>query len=392
MKSRILVYGVDGFMGALASRAAMRAGLSHVAGGRAIAGVAQHAAALAKEAKGGMPPAEPRTFTLGNAERIAAQLDDVGVLVNCATLEGDDMRSLVVSCIATGTHLIDLSAGRAHVAALAGFDEAAQKAKTMLMAGAGFDFAAADAVAMRLAQILPGARAVTLAVKQGHRTMEEAARLVAAMREEGEMLKNGQFVPARAGERTIEVDFDAGPEKAWLAPWRGEAMAARHRGIYSTVEAYEALPEKAARALEAGTMAHRLFRRGWGLKRLERRLSNGRLNPSAAELKNGRAFVWGEARHPDGRIRRARLETPEPHVYSAETAILIARRVLAGACRGDTGRRLARNSRTRRGDGRRGRAPRRAGRGARKSLSFIPRRSSSVPTACRNIRARSSGS
>ena len=53
MKSRILVYGVDGFMGALTSHTAWRAGLSHVAGGRAIAGVAQHATALAKEARAG---------------------------------------------------------------------------------------------------------------------------------------------------------------------------------------------------------------------------------------------------------------------------------------------------------------------------------------------------
>ena len=198
----------------------------------------------------------------------------------------------------------------------------------MLMAGAGFDFAAADAVAVRLAQILPGARAVTIAVKRGPRTMEEAARLVAAMREEGETLKNGQFVPARAGERTIEVDFDEGPEKAWLAPWRGEAMAARHRGIFSTLEAYEALPEKAARVLEPGTMANRLFRRGWGVKRLERRLANGRLAPGRKDLQDGRAVVWGEARHPDGRVRRARLETPQTHVYSAEAAVLIARRAL----------------------------------------------------------------
>lgn len=335
MTSRILVYGVDGFMGALTSHAAWRAGLSHIAGGRAIAGVAQHAAALAKEAGAGKGagPAEPRTFTLGNAERIAGQLDDVGVVVNCENLEGDDLRSLVVACIATGTHLVDLSADRACVAALAAFDEAAGKAKTMLMAGAGFDFAATDAVSVRLAQILPGARAVTLAVKRGPRTMTEAAWLVAAMREEGETLKNGQFVAARAGERTIEIAFDEGPEKAWLAPWRGEAMAARHRGIYSTLETYEVLPEKAARALEEGTMAYRFFKRGWGLKRLERKLARGKVAPGKAELRDGRAVVWGEARHPDGRIRRARLETPETHVYSAEAAVLLARMALDGAAK-----------------------------------------------------------
>lgn len=335
VKSRILVYGVDHFMGALTSRAAMRAGLAHVAAGRNIAPVAQHAAALAREtaADEGAVLAEPRTFTLGDAARIGAQLDDVSVVVNCAPLDGGDLATLMQACMTTGTHYIDLAASRAHVAALVAEDEAARRAKVLLMAGAGFDFAAADAVAARLAYMLPGARAVTLAVKRGTLTQAEARALVAALRETGETVKNGQFVPARAGERTLEVDFDKGPETAWLAPWRGEAMAARHRGGYSTVESYEVLPEKAARALEPGTFANRMFRRGWGLKGLERKLSRGQLSPTSAELKRGRAVIWGEARTPDGQVRRARLETPEPHLYSAEAAILLARRAAEGAAK-----------------------------------------------------------
>lgn len=333
MKSRILVYGVDNFMGALTSRAAMRAGLSHVAAGRNIAPVAQHAAALAREAASdgsdAAPLAEPRTFSLGNTGRIASQLDDVGVLVNCATLDGKDLATLLDACMATGTHYLDLGAGRDNVAALVAQDERAREAKVMLMAGAGFDFAAADAVAARLAYILPAARAVRLAVKRSALTAEEAKRLVAALREPGETVKNGQFVPAKAGEKTLEIDFDKGPETAWLAPWRGEAMAARHRGGYSTIESYEVLPEPAARALEPGTWAHRFFKRGWGLKRLERKLARGRLSPTSEELKRGRAVIWGEARTPDGIVRRARLETPAPHLYSAEAAILLARRALA---------------------------------------------------------------
>lgn len=332
MKSRILVYGVDHFMGALTSRAAMRRGLSHVAAGRNIAPVAQHAAALARES-GGAALAEPRTFSLGDEARVAAQLDDIGAVVNCAPLEGEDFERLLSACMNTGTHYLDLSADRERVTALTARDEAAQKAKVMLMAGAGFDFAAADAMAARLAHILPGARAVTLAVKRAHYTAAEAKRLVAALRETGEHIKNGQIVPARAGDRIIEVDFDKGPERAFLAPWRGEALAARHRGGYSTIESYEVLPEKAAQALEAGSWANRFFRRGWGLKRLERKIGRGRLSPTAAEMKQGRAVIRGEARTPDGKIRRARLETPEPHVYSAEAAVVLAVCALTGGAR-----------------------------------------------------------
>ena len=331
MKSRILIYGVDGFMGALASRAAMARGVAHVAAGRNIAGVAQHAAAVAKET--GEAIAEPRTFTLGDKARIAAQLDDVGVVVNCAGLKGEDMLALLDACLETGTHYIDMTSERGHVAALAAHDEVAKRAKTMVMAGAGFDYAAVDAVAERLAQILRGARAVTIAVKRGPPTLGEAQRLVAALRAEGETVKNGQFVPAKPGERTVEVDFGEGPEVAHLAPWRGETTGARHRGTYSTMESYEVLPERAVRVLERGKLGARLFARGWGVKRLERKLSKGRLSPTAAELKNGRATVWGEARSPDGGRVRARLETPEAHLYSAEAAVLLARRTLQGAAK-----------------------------------------------------------
>lgn len=338
MKSRILVYGVDGFMGTLVSRAAARAGLGHIAAGREIAGVAQHAASLTKEmaeeraaAGGNAVVVEPRIFAPGNAERAASQLDDVAVLVNCMP-ESEPRDKLLIASIATATHYIDLACGRKHVAALMARDDDARKAGMLVLAGAGFDFAAIDAVAARLAYILPGARAVTLAVKRGPLTRAEAGQLVAALREPGETVKNGQIVSAMAGERRIEVDFDRGPETALLAPWHGLTLATRHRGDYSTVESYEALPAAAMRALERGSWAHSFLKRGWGLKRLERRSAGGPPSP-VADPAQARAIVWGEARTPDGMARRARLETPDPHLYSAEAAILLARQVLDGKAR-----------------------------------------------------------
>jgi short subunit dehydrogenase-like uncharacterized protein len=328
VKSRILIYGVDGFTGALASRAAARRGIFHVAGGRNIAGVAQHAAAISRETKNTL--AEPRTFTLADKKRISRALDDIAVVVNAAPLEGAAMLSLIDACIETGTHYIDVTSDCVQVAAIATHDETARGAGVMVMAGAGFDFAAIDALAERLAQILRGARAVTIAVKRGAPTLDEARHLVAALAGKGATVKNGQFVPARPGERKVEVDFGEGPQIAHLAPWRGEVVATRHRGTYSTIESYEVLPPRAIRALEKRGIKAKLFARGWGVKRLERKLSQGRLSPTAAQLKKERAYVWGEARTPDGARCRARLETPHAHLYSAEAAVVLARAAVAG--------------------------------------------------------------
>lgn len=328
MKSRILIYGVDGFTGALASRAAARRGISHVAGGRNIAGVAQHAAAISKETKTTL--AEPRTFTLADKKRISTALDDIAVVVNAAPLEDTAMLLLIDACIETGTHYIDLTSDRAQIASIATHDETARSAGIVVMAGAGFDFAAIDALAERLAQILRGARAVTIAVKRGAPTLDEARHLVAALTREGATVKNGQFVPARPGEKSLEVDFGEGPETAHLAPWRGEVVATRHRGAYSTIESYEVLPARAIRVLEKRGLKAKLFARGWGVKRLERKLSQGRLSPTAAQLKKERAYVWAEACTPDGVKCRARLETPHAHLYSAEAAVVLARAAITG--------------------------------------------------------------
>lgn len=329
MKSRILIYGVDGFKGALASQAAARRGISHVAGGRNIAGVAQHAAAISRETKTTLV-AEPRTFMLADKKRISAALDDIAVVVNAAPLEDVAMLSLIDACIETGTHYIDLTSDRAQVASIATHDETARSAGVMVVSGAGFEFAAIDALAERLAQILRGARAVTIAVKRGAPTVDEARHLVAALMREGATVKNGQFVPARPGEKSVEVNFGEGLETAHLAPWRGEIVAARHRGAYSTIESYEVLPARAICVLEKRGLKAKLFARGWGVKRLERKLSQGRLSPTAAQLKKERAYVWAEARTPDGVRCRARLETPHADLYSAEAAVVLARAAVTG--------------------------------------------------------------
>ena len=327
MKTRLVVYGVDEYQGALVSRCAAGRGIAHVGAGRDIARVAAHANALAS---GDTRIVEPRVFGLGHEGRIAAQLDDAAVIVNCATPQGETARPLVDAALATGTHYVDLCSTGPLVAALMARDAEAMVAGVSLVAGAAFDFAAADAMAARLATSLPTARALTLAVKRGGLSHAEARELVAAVRRRGDIVKNGQFVETEPGERTFDVDFGAGPEAAAVAPWRGEIVGWRRRGPYSTIESYEVLPPPLARAMKRGGFAHFLFRRGWGLRALERRLARDREGPGEAELARGRAVVWGEALTPDGKVRRARLETPAPALYTAEVVLCVARKLAEG--------------------------------------------------------------
>lgn len=328
MKTRLAIYGVDEYQGALMSRRAAARGICHIGAGRDIARVATHANATLS---GKEHPVEPRVFGLGDVSRIASQLDDVAVLINCATPFGETAAPLIAAAFATGTHYLDLGSSAPHLASVMARDADAVAAGVTLMSGVSFDFAAAEAVAARLATLLPMARALTLAAKRANLSRAEARELVAALRRPGEVAKNGQLVRAMPAARMVDVDFGKGPERAALAPWRGEAVACRRRLPYSSIETFEVLPAPLARLMRRGTLAHFLFRRGWRAASLERRLAHGREGIPEAELQRARAVVWGEARTPDGRVRRARLETPAAPIFGADAALLIAQRLVEGA-------------------------------------------------------------
>ncbi|MCE9649594.1 MAG: saccharopine dehydrogenase NADP-binding domain-containing protein [Parvibaculum sp.] len=327
MKARLLLYGVDDFAGALISRRAAATGLVHIAAGRDIARVAAHANALSKTHAG---LAEPRIFGLGDKSRLADQLDDVAVLVNCSPRVSETAPALIDACLATHTHYLDLCSKTLDLSQVSTRDSEARAAGITLVPGANFDVAAADAMSARLATMLPSARILTVAVRRSALSRSEAHDLVEACRAPGNVLKDGELVAAVAAERSVHVDFGDGEETAFLAPWRCESLAASRRGPYTSVDAFEVFPPALMRAAARAGLRRWMFRRGIRLAALERKLSGRREGPTQRQLEKSRSVVWGEARAADGSVRRARLETPAAHLYTADASLLIARALLAG--------------------------------------------------------------
>jgi short subunit dehydrogenase-like uncharacterized protein len=329
MKARLLLYGVDEFAGALISRRAAMSGFAHIAAGRDIARVAAHANALSKTHTG---LAEPRIFGLGDKSRLAAQLDDVAVIMNCCPPFSETAPALLEACLATRTHYLDLSANRFDLAQVLARDDEARQAGIVLAPGANFDVAAPDALSARLATMLPSARRLTVAVSRDLHSRAEAHDLVESCRVAGELLKDGNAVAAAPAARHLEIDFGKGGETAFLAPWRCESLAAQRRGPYTTVESFEVLHPALLRRMTRAGLRRWMFRRGMRRTALERKISGRRDGPTPRRLAKSHAAVWGEALGPDGNVRRARLETPAAHLYTADAALLIARNLLDGKC------------------------------------------------------------
>lgn len=327
MKSRLLLYGVDNYAGALISRRAAAAGFAHIAAGRDIARVASHANALSKIRAGTV---EPRIFGLADKSRLASQLDDVAVLVNCSPLFSQTAPALIDACLASQTHYVDLCSKRLDLSQVLARDSEARQAGIVLVPGIDFDVAAADAMSARLATMLPTARNLTIAVSRNLFSRAEAHDLVEACRVSGDVLKDGKPIEASPADRRLDIDFGSGEETSFLAPWRCESLAAQRRGPYATVESFEVLHPALTRAITRAGLRRWMFRRGMRLAALTRKIAGRRDGPTKKQLAKSHSVVWGEARGPDGGVRRARLEAPAAPLYTADAALLIARMVLDG--------------------------------------------------------------
>ena len=100
MSGALLIYGASGYMGALTARTAVAAGLSPVLGGRRAEAVAP----LAKELGLSM-----RVASLHDHTALAATLDGIDVVLNCAGPFPATAVAMAEGCIRAGTHPLDLA-------------------------------------------------------------------------------------------------------------------------------------------------------------------------------------------------------------------------------------------------------------------------------------------
>tara|TARA_R110002074_G_scaffold175591_1_gene339010 strand:- start:2749 stop:3876 length:1128 start_codon:yes stop_codon:yes gene_type:complete len=327
MKSRLLLYGVDHYAGGLISRRAAEKGFAHIAAGPDIARVAT----LANELSRNTPNlVEPRIFGLGDKARLAGQLDDVAVVVNCCPQISEVAPALIEACLGTHTNYLDLSSNTLEIRHVFELDSEGRAAGISLVPGVSFGVSAVEAMVSRLATICPAATHLSIAVSRSPYTRAEAQHLVAACRTPGHVLKNGAMVEAHAGDRAINIDFGNGPMIAHLAPWRSESFIAGRLGPFKNVESYEVFPPALVRAVTKSGWRRWMFRRGMRLAAMERKIAGRLEGPTARQLAKTPCVIWGEARDAEGRISRARLETPAAPIYTAAATLALARALMDG--------------------------------------------------------------
>src|SRR5262249_55772513 len=128
--SPFLIYGANGYTGALIAREAVVRGYRPILAGRNAAAVVQLAGDLGLEA---------RVFPLHPPAAVDAGLQGVGAVLHCAGPFAHTYQAMVDACLRQAVHYLDITGEVSVFEGVAARDQEAKVAGVMLLPGAGFD-------------------------------------------------------------------------------------------------------------------------------------------------------------------------------------------------------------------------------------------------------------
>ncbi len=321
-RTRLMIYGAYGYTGDLVVREAVNRGLRPVLAGRDAVRLPEQARRFGLEYA---------VLDLDDPDALKTALAEVAVLINCAGPFIHTFRPLALACIETGCHYLDVTGEIAVFEGLARLDETAKEAGVMLLPGIGFDVVPTDCLATHLKARLPDADALVLAFAGGGGFSRGTLNtLIEGLGEGGAVRKDGRITPVPLAWKTRLVDFGRGPWTTVSIPW-GDVSTAFHSTGIPAIEVYTAVPPSALRWLRMVARLGWLFRRKSVQALLKLWVRLRAPGPDEEVRAGSQSLVWGEAGNADGRKVCTRLECPNGYALTAQSAVLAAQRVLAGA-------------------------------------------------------------
>ena len=319
-----MIYGATGYTGELAAREAVACGLRPVLAGRN----AETVAALARELE-----LDHRAFGLDDPGTLERGIGGMVAVLHCAGPFVRTSRAMVMACLASRAHYLDITGEIAVFEKVLAKGEEARAAGVALLPGVGFDVVPSDCLAARLAEALPDATELVLAFAsdRGGVSRGTLKTMIENLPGAGAIRKDGKIVPVPVAWDAREIDFGGslGKRMTMTIPW-GDVSTAWHSTGIPHIRVYTGTPPSQIRRMRR--LAPFLPLAGWKpLKRfLQSRVDRREPGPSAEVRQTARTFLWGEVKNAAGARVTARLETPEAYQLTAFSAVECARRAAAG--------------------------------------------------------------
>ena len=311
-----MIYGANGYTGALIAREAAARGLHPILAGRRAPAVTALAAEL------GLPH---RIFPAD-----AAVLEGVGLLLNCAGPFSATAAPLMRACLRAPAHYLDIT-GEIDVLDYARtLSDAARAAGVVVCPGVGFDVIPTDCIARALAEALPDATHLALGFETSAAISPGTAKTgVEGMAGGGKVRRDGRIVRVPMGLRTRRIDFGDGPRIAMAFSW-GDLSTAYYTTGIRNIEVFVAVTPALLWGARLGNLLGPLMSLAPVQAALKKRAA-AITGPTAQARAASGCQVWGEARNAAGMVRTARIRTANAYDVTVHGALAVVRTLLAGA-------------------------------------------------------------
>lgn len=317
-----LIYGAYGYTGELVVREAVSRGLRPILAGRRPEALEQLSGEL---------ELTYRSFGLEDGEAIPRLLEDVAAVLHCAGPFVHTSRTMVDSCLRSGTHYLDITGEIGVLESIYNRGAEARDAGVALLPGTGLDVVPSDCLASHLAQRLPDATRLELAldIDRGSASGGTLSTMVEALPDAGAERVEGQILSRPPVFDSREIEFTRASRWAMTIPWGDLASAYRSTGIPNIRVYLGASPKRIKRWRRLAPALPLLGNRGVkkALKWLIRHRISG---PTEAMRESARVSFWGSVSNEQGENRKALLETPESYKLTAMTSVECLHRVLEG--------------------------------------------------------------
>jgi short subunit dehydrogenase-like uncharacterized protein len=318
-KNGLIVYGANGYTGKLIVDVALREGLKPVVAGRRREAVEPLAAAWGLNSL---------CFSLDDPASAAHLLEPYGAMILAAGPFSKTSAPTLEACLKARTAYLDITGEVDVFEAVFARDGDAKKAGIPVLPGTGFDVVPSDCLAAALSEALPGAETLTLAFRGFKTSAGTMKTMLEGIPKGGLVREGGKLVAVPAAWKAMEIPLGDKTRLAMTIPWGDLSTAFRSTGI-PNIEVYMAVPPSAV----AGARRMRRFAKLLGLSPvqsfLKARVEKTVKGPTAEERDRERSYLWGRVTR-GGSAVTGTLETLEGYALTAETAVAIAKRVLAG--------------------------------------------------------------
>jgi short subunit dehydrogenase-like uncharacterized protein len=316
-----MIYGANGYTGALIAREAKSRGKSPILAGRNEPQIA----ALRNELQ--LPA---RVFSLGSPPAIAEALRGISLVLNCAGPFSQTALPMMRACIAARAHYLDITGEIAVFESAHRLDAEAKAAGVVLCPGVGFDVVPTDCVALMLKRALPEATELALGFDMTGRNMSKgtAKTFVESMGNTGMVRRGGRLVEFPIGRGGRRIDFGRGERRAMPIPW-GDVFTAHYTTGIPNIAVYTPISPLSAAISRLNSVLAPLFRSAAAQNWLKSWVEKNVRGPDASTREANRCWVWGEARDAEGHRKTIRIATLEGYSLTVVAALAVAEHVLA---------------------------------------------------------------